>query len=104
MMPGSATATSGGEPAANCWVSSAWVWSNGTCSTFTVTLGFFSWKASMTAWKASPSEPVQFDTTRISPDASPGGGASPPSSPPQAPASSARDVRTAKPVRSRRCP
>src|SRR5215216_9643 len=38
----------------------------------------------MTAWKASPSEPVQFDTTRRSPDASPGGGVGspPPLSPP----------------------
>ena len=67
MMPGRATDTSGGSPAVNCWVSSACVWSNGTCSIVTVTSGLASWKASITAWKASPSAPVQFDTTRRSP-------------------------------------
>jgi hypothetical protein len=103
-MPGRATATSGGDPAANCWVSRAWVWSNGTCSTFTLTWGFFCWKASITAWKASPSEPVQFDTTRSWPDAWPeGAGVCLPLSFPHAPAARAREATMASPVRRRRC-
>ena len=99
-MPGSATETSGGEPAANCCASCAWVWSNGTWLISTCTSGAFSLKPSITAWKASPSLPVQLETTVSFPDSSAGLAAEPsPSSSPPQPASAASVSASAAPVK-----